>query len=274
MRIGTLEKSVDYIVLSVFALFALIPLVGVVFSSVIPAAENSGGFQVPGSVRLANYADAWAQGHFSAYLTSSVLVTVAVVIATIVLAILAGYAFARMDFPGSGTLFFILLVGLMLPEEAFIIPLYFNLRTVGMTDTYWALILPQTAQSLGFAAFWMRNHFRAYPGEVIEAARLDGASDRRLLWRVLVPSSWPSIATMAVLVGMWTWNEFLIPLVMITQDQLRTAPLGLAFFQGQHMTNYSLLSAAGVLIALPIVVLYLFMQRRVINGVAGGIGTR
>jgi raffinose/stachyose/melibiose transport system permease protein len=274
MRIGRVEKTVDYIILSVFALFALLPLVGVLFSSVIPAGQNTGGFQLPRTVRLQNYSDAWTEGHFSAYMASSVLVAVAVVVLTFVLATLAGYAFARMTFPGSGILFFVLLVGLMLPEEAFIIPLYFNLRTAGLTDTYWSLILPQTAQSLGFAAFWMRNHFRAFPGEIIEAARLDGASDRRLLWRVLVPASWPSIATMAVLVGMWTWNEFLIPLVMITQDQFRTAPLGLAFFQGQHMTNYSLLSAAGVLIALPIVILYLVLQRRLISGIAGGVGTR
>ena len=274
MKIGKVEATVDYVILSVFALFALTPLVGVLFSSVIPANDNSGGFQVPKNARLANYREAWTQGHFSTYMTASLLVAVAVVLITFVLATLAGYAFARMDFPGSGILFFVLLVGLMLPEQAFIIPLYFNLRTIGLTDTYWALILPQTAQSLGFAAFWMRNHFRAFPTEIIEAARLYGASDRRLLWRVLVPASWSAIGTMAVLVGMWTWNEFLIPLVMITRDSLRTAPLGLAFFQGQHMTNYSLLSAAGVLIALPIVVMYLFMQRRLINGVAGGAGVR
>lgn len=274
MKIGKAEAAVDYVVLSLFALFALTPLVGVLFSSVIPAADNSGGFQVPKDARLANYGQAWTQGHFSTYMTASLVVTVAVVVVTFVLATLAGYAFARMDFAGSGILFFVLLVGLMLPEQAFIIPLYFNLRTIGLTDTYWSLILPQTAQSLGFAAFWMRNHFRAFPSEIIEAARLDGASDRGLLWRVLVPSSWSAIGTMSVLVGMWTWNEFLIPLVMITRDNLRTAPLGLAFFQGQHMTNYSLLSAAGVLIALPIVVMYLVMQRRLINGVAGGAGVR
>jgi raffinose/stachyose/melibiose transport system permease protein len=274
VKIGKAEAAVDYVVLSLFALFALTPLVGVLFSSVIPAANNSGGFQVPRDARLANYRDAWTQGHFSTYMTASLVVAVAVVGVTFVLATLAGYAFARMDFPGSGILFFVLLVGLMLPEQAFIIPLYFNLRTIGLTDTYWSLILPQTAQSLGFAAFWMRNHFRAFPSEIIEAARLDGAGDRRLLWGVLVPASWSAIGTMAVLVGMWTWNEFLIPLVMITKDSLRTAPLGLAFFQGQHMTNYSLLSAAGVLIALPIVVMYLLMQRRLINGVAGGAGVR
>ena len=118
------------------------------------------------------------------------LVTVAVVVLSVVLATLAGYAFARMSFRGSSVLFYLLLIGLTLPTEAFIIPLYFNLRTVGLTDTYWALILPQTAQSLAFAVFWMRNQFRAFPGEIIEAARLDGGSDLRVLWRVVVPRPW------------------------------------------------------------------------------------
>lgn len=274
MRIGRAEATVNYIVLGISALFALLPLVGVLFSSVIPPDQNSGGFQVPTRVQVSNYSAAWTQGHFSSYMFSSVLVAVSVIVLTFVLATLAGYAFARMTFRGSTILFFLILTGLLLPEEAFIIPLYFNLRTIGLTNTYWALILPQTAQSLGFAVFWMRNHFRAMPHEIIEAARLDGATEARLLWRVLVPASWSSVGTMAILVGMWTWNEFLIPLVMISEDNLRTAPLGLAFFQGQHLTNYSLLSAAGVLIALPIVLVYLVMQRRLINGVASGTGTR
>jgi len=168
----------------------------------------------------------------------------------------------------------VLLAGLLLPAEAFIIPLYFNLRSVHVTDSYWALILPQTAQSLAFGIFWMRNQFLSFPGEVIEAARIDGATDLRTLWQVVVPPSIPAIMTMCLLVTMWTWNEFLMPLVMVTRDELRTAPLGLAFFQGQHLTDYSLLAAAGVIVALPIVVLYFFLQRQFISGMLNGIASR
>lgn len=270
MRISRPEATVDYIILGLFTLFSVVPLIGVLFSSVVPSAQNTGGFTLPRTIILDNYVQAWQQGHFSAYMTSSLLVVVCVLVLTVLFSVLAGYAFARLRLPGGEVAFYILLLGLMLPEEAFIIPLYFNLRSAGITDTYWSLILPQTAQSLGFGVFWMRNQFRAYPHEIIEAARLDGAGDLKLLWRVMVPSSWSPIATMAVLVALWTWNEFLIPLVMVTKDNLRTAPLGLAFFQGQHNTNYSLLSAAGVMVALPIVILYLFLQRRFINGIAGG----
>ncbi|MCX2714284.1 carbohydrate ABC transporter permease [Mycolicibacterium sp. J2] len=268
------EKTVNQVILALFAIFALVPLFGVLMSSITPSKENSGGFTIPTSIDLHNYGAAWDRGNFSSYLLSSVVVTGAVVALTVVLATFAGYAFARMRFPGSSALFYILLLGLTLPAEAFIIPLYFNLRTVGLTDTYWALILPQTAQSLGFAVFWMRNQFRGFPGEIIEAARLDGSSDLRLLWRIVVPPSLAPMMTMAVIVTMWTWNEFLLPLVLVVSDNRRTAPLGLALFQGQHLTDYSLLAAAGVMVALPIAVLFFALQKRFISGMVGGISSR
>jgi len=241
---------------------------------VTPVVDPQGGFRLPSSVDLGNFVEAWSRGHFSSYMASSLLVTVSVVALTVVLATLAGFAFARMEFPGRRILFYLLLSGLLLPAEAFIIPLYYNLRTVGLTDTYWALILPQTAQSLAFGIFWMRNQFRTFPGEIMEAGRLDGASDWRLLWRIVVPPSAPAITTMCLLVSMWTWNEFLIPLITVSGESLRTAPLGLAFFQGQHITDYSLLAAAGTIVALPIVVLYFFLQRRFISGMLNGISSR
>ncbi|MGE0216289.1 carbohydrate ABC transporter permease [Mycolicibacterium sp.] len=274
MSINRAERLLDQLILAMFAVFAIVPLLGVLLSSITPADQNPGGFTVPTSVDLGNYAAAWSRGNFSNYLLSSLVVTAAVVALTVVLATLAGFAFARMRFPGSSVLFYLLLLGLTLPTEAFIIPLYFNLRTVGLTDTYWALILPQTAQSLGFAVFWMRNQFRAFPGEIIEAARLDGSGDLRLLWQIVVPPSRAPMMTMAVIVTMWTWNEFLLPLVMVVSDDLRTAPLGLALFQGQHLTEYSLLAAAGVMVALPIAVLFFALQKRFISGMVGGISSR
>ena len=201
-------------------------------SAVTPADDPQGGFRIPSAIHLGNFVEAWSRGHFSSYMLSSVVVTVSVVALTVVLATLAGFAFARMEFPGKNILFYLLLSGLLLPAEAFIIPLYYNLRSVGLTDTYWALILPQTAQSLAFGTFWMRNQFRTFPTEIMEAGRLDGASDWRLLWRIVVPPSAPAIITMCLLVSMWTWNEFLIPLIMVSGENLRTAPLGLGLLPG------------------------------------------
>jgi raffinose/stachyose/melibiose transport system permease protein len=260
------ELGLNYLVLIAFSVVAIIPLVGVVLSAVTPTDDPPGGFRIPSAIHLGNFVEAWNRGHFSSYMRSSVFVTVCVVALTVILATLAGFAFARMEFPGRNALFYLLLSGLLLPAEAFIIPLYYNLRTVGLTDTYWALILPQAAQSLAFGIFWMRNQFRTFPTEIME--------DWRLLWRIMVPPSAPAMITMCLLVSMWTWNEFLIPLIMVSGESLRTAPLGLAFFQGQHLTEYSLLAAAGMIVALPIVLLYFFLQRRFISGMLNGISSR
>ncbi|GAA4213863.1 carbohydrate ABC transporter permease [Actinocatenispora rupis] len=264
------ETVLNYAVLTLFAVLAVFPVLGVVFSAVTPPAQSSPSFTVPHSLYLGNFATAWQQGHFGTYLRSSLLVAVVTVLLTSVLAILAGYSFATFRFPGRGVLFAVTLVGLMVPAEAFVIPLYFDLRGVGVTDTYWALILPQTAQSLGFGVFWMRNFFRSVPSSIVEAAQLDGAPDFTRLWRILVPIGRPALLTMAMLVFMWTWNEFLLPLVMVTSDGLRTAPLGLTFFQGQHTTQFSLLAAASMVVALPVVLLYMFLQRHFIRGMLAG----
>jgi raffinose/stachyose/melibiose transport system permease protein len=265
MQISAREKTLNYLILTVFAVVALTPLVQILSSAF---ARQDGPDGTSGG--LANFSQAWSQGHFAVYMRNSLLVTAAVVALTAVLALLAGFAFASMDFPGRSVLFYLLLLGLMLPSEAFIIPLYFDLRAWGLTDTYASLVLPQTAQSVAFGTFWMRNYFQAYPASILDAARLDGAAERQLLWRVLVPSSAPALATMGLLVAMWTWNDFLLPLVMISDESRRTAPLGLAFFQGQHATQQSLLAAAAVIVALPIVALYLVLQRRFIAGIVAG----
>lgn len=270
MRIGRWEAGIDYLVLTIFAVIALTPLVGIAISALTPPGESGTGYQLPSRIALSNISQAWRQGRFDHYMLNSVLVAAGVVALTAVLCLLAGYAFATMRFPGRTVLFYLMLLGLMVPSEGFVITLYYDLRGFGLTDTYWSLLMPQTAQSLAFGTFWMRNYFRSVPISILEAARIDGASERHVLWRVLVPSATPALMTMGLLIAMWTWNEFLLPLVMISGNGLRTAPLGLAFFQGQHVTDTHLLAAASALVALPIVLLYLLLQRRFISGMLAG----
>jgi raffinose/stachyose/melibiose transport system permease protein len=175
-----------------------------------------------------------------------------------------------MRFRGSSVLFYMLLLGLMVPSEAVVIPLYYDLRSLELTDTYWSLIFPQVAQSLAFGTFWMRAYFRSSSREVVEAARIDGAGNRQILWQILMPMGRPAVLTMVLLIFMWTWNEFLLPLVMITDESLRTAPLGLSNFQGQYTSGTALLAAAAVLVALPVLIVFLFTQRHFIRGMVEG----
>jgi raffinose/stachyose/melibiose transport system permease protein len=267
---GRFERTATYGILGLFAVVSLTPVAGILSTAFGSRTSLDTGFSLPESLHWGNFAEAWTQARFGSYLLNSVLVTVAVVALTGVLAVLAAYAFGVLRFPGATALFYLFVLGLTLPQEALVVPLYFDLRYWQLTDTYWALILPQTAQSLAFGVFWMRTYFRGTPRSVVEAARLDGASSWATLWRVLVPMGRPALSTMAVIVFMWTWNEFLLALVMVSDEAHRTVPLGLAFFQGQHSSDTALLAAASVLIALPVVVVYVALQRRFIEGMLTG----
>jgi raffinose/stachyose/melibiose transport system permease protein len=263
------ELSLTYTILGAFSLIAVLPIVGIVFTAVQDQGELA-AFGPFHGVHLGNFADAWRDGNFGSYLRSSAIVTVSVVAVSVVLSILAGYAFGLMRFRGAQVLFYLFLLGLMVPTEAMIVPLYYDFRDLGLTDTYWALILPQIGTSVAFGTFWMRAYFRTVPRSLVEAARLDGASSWFTLWRVLLPLARPAVLTMTVLLFMWTWNEFLLALVMVTDEGLRTAPLGLSFFQGRNQTNLTLLAAGAVIVATPVVVLYVFLQRHFIRGMLSG----
>nr|WP_298989036.1 carbohydrate ABC transporter permease [uncultured Pseudokineococcus sp.] len=259
------HRAVSYVVLVGFALLALGPVVTVVAEALSPerAADGTG-------LRPQNFADAWVQGRFGDYMATSALVALVVVVAATLLSIMSGYAFGTMEFRGREVLFHLFLLGIMVPTEVVVVPLFFDLRTLGLTDTVWGIALPQVAQSVAFGTYWMRAYFRTTNRSLIEAARLDGAGPHRVLWSVLVPIGRPAITTLVLLVFMWTWNEFLIPLVMAPAGQLRTAPLGLALFQGQYTQGTSLLAAGAVLVALPVVVVYLVLQRHFIRGMLEG----
>lgn len=263
------EQSLTYVVLGVFSLIALLPIVGIVFT----ALQQKGGGASFGSfdgLHFDNFKRAWQDGNFGTYLKSSVVVAVAVVGLSTVVSILAGYAFGMMRFRFAQPLFYLFLLGLMVPMEAMIVPLYYDLRDLQLTDTYWALILPQAGTSIAFGTFWMRAFFRSVPPSLVEAARIDGASSWFTLWRVLLPLARPAVLTMVVLLFMWTWNEFLLALVMVTDEGLRTAPLGLSFFVGRNQADLTLLAAGAVIVALPVVVVYVFLQRHFIRGMVSG----
>ncbi len=269
MKTSPSEKAVNYVILFAFAAFALFPILQIIIAALGPDDSGGGSAGVAG-IHPENFAHAWDVGHFGTYLRTSLLVSSVTVVVAVLLSIMAGYALGALRVRGATPIFYLFLLGIMMPSEAIVVPLYFDLRTVGLTDTIWAVILPQVAQSVAFGTFWMRSYFRSASRSMIEAARLDGAGHWRTLWSVLVPLARPAITTLMVLIFMWTWNEFLIPLVMVTSENLRTAPLGLAFFQGQYTQGFTLLAAGACIVATPIVILYVFLQRHFIAGMLEG----
>ncbi|TDD76183.1 carbohydrate ABC transporter permease [Actinomadura rubrisoli] len=255
------ERFLNHAILAVFAVIAVFPMIGIVTQAL----------SLPGGLDFSSFGTAWREGHFGTYLRNSLIVTTITVLVATTLSIMAGYALGAMRFRGAQVVFLLFLAGLTIPTETIVVPLYFDLRSVGLDNSYAGLILPQVAMSVAFGTFWMRAYFRSVPPALLEAARIDGASSWTTLWRVLVPIGRPAILTMVVLTTMWTWNEFLLPLVIINSDEgLRTAPLGLSFFQGAHKTDYSLLMAGALIIAAPIVIVYVFLQRQFIAGMLSG----
>lgn len=261
--ISAWERSANYVILIVFSCLILWPLLTILVQAFDAPADGSW-------IDLGNFSQAWVIGNFADYMANSVLVAVVTVGVALVVSILAGFALGTMVFRGSTLLFYLFLLGIMVPTEAIILPLFFDLRVLGLTDTVVAVAAPQIAMSTAFGTYWMRTYFRSANPSIAEAARMDGAGTLRGLWSIQLPIARPALTTLVVLLFMWTWNEFLIPLIMSPTGRMRTAPLGLAFFQGQYVTDTTLLAAGAVIVALPVVLVYLFLQRHFIRGMLEG----
>lgn len=260
-----------YIVLIAFILVVLIPLWGAVMSAFKENTEiASNPFNLPQNFTFDNFRHAWTVGNFSIFFKNSVIVTTIVVIASVFLSSLSGYAFGQLPMPGKKLLFPLMLVGYMVPFEAVLIPLYNLLGLLGLRNTYWALILPQVGLSVSFGTLWMSSFFGSAPKELIDAATIDGANRWQVLWGILFPLAKPATTTLVVLIFIWTWNEFLLALVMIQSESMRTLPVGLAFFQGRFSADLSLMAAGAIIVALPTILIYVIFQRFFIRGMLGG----
>jgi raffinose/stachyose/melibiose transport system permease protein len=263
------ERLTCLAILLLAAVITLYPLVTLVSTALAPSG-TSGGISFGDHLSLSAFAYAWRSGDFSAYMRNTAIVTVSVVVISAVIAVPAGYAIALVRPPGARWVLYVAVFGFMLPVEALIVPWYYQFRSAGLINTYWAMILPQVAQSVAFGTFWMYVAFRSIPRSLSESATIDGASRVALLWRILVPNVGPAVKTMAALVFLWTWNAFLLPLVMVSSQSLYTVTVGLSTFQGAHFNNYAALAAGSVLAALPVVLVYLFAQRSFISGLFAG----
>jgi raffinose/stachyose/melibiose transport system permease protein len=261
----------QHVVLSAFMVLALFPIVLMWFTALKTTPElATNPFGPPIEWRFDNFAATWRQGNFAVYLRSSVIVVIPVVAGALVLSVLAGYAFGRFRFRGRGLIFALFLLGIMIPTEGLIIPLYYFMDDLNLLNTYWALILPQVALSTSFGAFWMRAFFAEVPPDLVDAAAVDGAGPLMTLWRILLPLARPAIGTLSVLLFMWTWNEFLLALVLVQDESVRTLPVALSFFQNQHTAQVPLLAAASSIVSFPILVVYVLLHRRFIEGMVAG----
>jgi raffinose/stachyose/melibiose transport system permease protein len=260
-----------YAVLCLMAFVSLFPIATIWMTAFKTEADlTKGFFTLPTTWHFENFALAWNQGHFGTFFFNSVIVVVPVVLIALVLSTLAGFGFARWRFRGSNVLFFLFLLGLMVPFEAVIIPLYYFMKSIGLLNTYWALILPQIGQSVAFGIFWMRAYFLTAEPELMDAAAVDGANPLQALRLVMLPLAGPALLTLGVLFFTWTWNEFLLALVLVQDPAVETMPVGLGFFVGEHSADQTLLAAAASIVSAPIIIIFIFFQRTFIRGMVSG----
>ena len=249
-------RTLSYGVLTLFAAFALFPLVWMWLAAVRESRDVfSSPFTLPSSFNLGNLVKAWTVGHFGSYFLNSIIVTLPTVLGVVVLSCLAGYGIARYSFRGRNLIFYTLLLGLMVPFQSIMIPLYYNLRDYHLLGTYWAMILPATALGLPFGVFLMQSFFQGLPSALADAARVDGCGEFQTFLRIMLPLAGPAVSTLVVFQFMWTWNAFLMPLLYLQRESLRPLPLGLMFFQGRYTQDVSLIAAGVTIATVPVVLI-------------------
>jgi raffinose/stachyose/melibiose transport system permease protein len=260
-----------YSVLTFFAVLSLLPVVMSWLMALRPKSESSANpFSLPSRLEWSNFTKAWEVGRFGDYFINSIMVTVPTVIAVVVLSALAGYGISRFKFRGRDFMFYTLLLGLTIPFQSVMIPLFYQLNSMGLLGTYWAMILPATAFGLPFGVFLMQAFFEDLPNELADAARVDGCSEWRIFKDVMLPLAKPAISSLIVFQFMATWNNFIMPLLFLQEENIRTVPLGLLYFQGKYTRDLTLLSAGVAIATIPIVVIYVLFQRQFVKGLTAG----
>ena len=252
------------------AVMALLPMVWMVSASLMPAGEASTyppSF-FPSRLTLEHYENLFTRLDLGRYLFNSALVAVVVTLTSLIINSMAGYAFAKLRFKGRDRLFKTLSTGLVLPVQVAMLPLFLLMKNLGLINTYWGVIIPGLASIFGI--FLVRQYALAIPDEMLDAARVDGASEMKIFWSIVVPGIVPILATLAIWTFLATWNDFMWPLIVLSDESRYTLPVALANLSGEHVQDTELMMAGSVITVIPVMLVFLFLQRYYIQGVMAG----
>lgn len=270
MIVARSERLIGRLLLIVVLIVTLIPLVNMLSAALQPSNRNPTGLTWPTDPQWSNFVTAFQTGHVWQLMASSMFIVAFVVPISLLFATLAGYALGNLRIRGGRLLFIFLILGLTIPFEALIIPLYYEIQALGVLNTQWAVILPLIGLYMPFGVVWMRAHFVGVPTELSEAARVDGASTLQEFWRIQLPLARPALSALAILLFLWTWNQFLLPVVLISDPLNRTVAGALTFFQGQYALSIPLLNAGALLIIVPTILVFVLFQRQFIQALLQG----
>jgi len=263
------ETAGLWLLLAVGAAVMLFPIYWMLVTAIRPRDEVFSGdvSLLPSGWVWSNFVDALNHMPFLSWAWNSTVIAVVAVVITVSINLLCGYAFAKFRFAGRDILFIAVLSALMIPIQVIIVPLFLVVSDLGLLNNYWGVILPRAAEAFGI--FMVRQFMVSIPDELLEAARLDGASELTIFLKVVVPLSKPVIAVLIIFTFMWRWNDFVLPLVILTDQEMYTVQVGLNLLKGQYNTEWTELMAIALLSLVPMLVIFVFFQRQLIQGIAG-----
>jgi raffinose/stachyose/melibiose transport system permease protein len=265
------SRPLFFALLAVLAVLYAFPLLWMTWSSFKTNSEIfSAPLALPGDIDFSSWAEAWEVGNIGGYALNSVIVTTAAVLVILLFAALAAFAFSRFQFRGRGLLLWLFALGLLMPIQSYFIAQNSLFELLNLKDTRWALIIPYAAMGLSLAVYLLKVYLDALPRELFEAARVDGCGDVRMFTTLVLPLLRPGLATVAIFSALSAWNEFLLALLYVTNDALKTIPTGLLAFSSRYVTDYRLLFSALTIITLPMVAVYVIFHRQVVAGVTEG----
>jgi raffinose/stachyose/melibiose transport system permease protein len=270
VRVSRVELYSGRLVLIAMMAITILPFISMFTTALHPSGTLPSGIDWPADPQWSNFVDAFNAANMTALLFSSVFIVVAVVPVSLVISTMAGFAIGHLRIPGAGALLLLFVFGLTLPFEGIVTPLYYISRQIGILNTRFAIVLPLIGLYMPFAVFWMRAHFVGVPSEISEAARVDGAGTWDLLWRIHVPLARPAIVSLGILMSVWTWNQFLLALVLVEDPTQRTMAGALGAFQGHYATDVPLLCAGSLIILVPTLIVFLIFQRQLVFALLQG----
>ncbi len=267
----TISTLPNYIILTLLAIFALVPILLLFLNSLKSTAEiNLSPFTLPQEPLWDNFVTAWREGNYANTIKNSAILTGFTVAGVIVLAGMAAYALARLNLKGGNVISFYFLIGTGVPAQLFIIPLFYIWKQLGLINSHFGLIIIYIALQSPFATYLLRSYMVALPQDFIDAARIDGASNVQVLREIILPLSWPGFLTAALVVGLFTWNEFLFAVTFLPGTDLKPISTSLYAFQQRYGRDWGLTNAGSVIMIVPVLILFLLLQRNFIEGLTQG----
>ena len=270
MKVSNSELFSGRLFLLLLMAITIMPFISIFMTALHPSNTVPSGLEWPADPQWGNFVEAFKVANMAVLLGSSTFILLAVVPIALIISTMAAFAISVLKMPGSRFLLVLFIFGLTLPFGGIIIPLYFLERSIGIYNTRFAIVLPLIGLYMPFAVYWMRSHFVNVPPELTEAARIDGATTWDLFRRIHIPLALPPLVSLGILMSVWTWNQFLLALVLVEDPSQRTMACALGAFQGHYATNVPLLCAGTILILVPTLIIFILFQRQIITALIQG----